>query len=107
MYFIIPTILLFSIGWFVKVKKVTWLISGYNTSSKAEKEKYDIDKLCQHFGNFIYVLASISLVLTVASVMFSDQIELIVWIGVGAFMVAIVIGLIYLNTGNRVLKDKF
>ena len=106
MYFIIPTILLFVIGWFVKVKKVTWLISGYNTSSKAEKEKYDIDKLCYNFGNFIYILALISLILTVASMVFSSQLELIVWIGVGVFMIAIVAGIIYLNTGNRVIKDR-
>ncbi len=106
MYFIVPAILLFVIGWFVKVKKVTWLISGHNTSSKTEKEKYDVNKLCQYFGNFIYILALITLVLAGASMLFSDQLELIVWIGVGVLTITIVAGIIYLNTGNRVLKDK-
>lgn len=106
MFFIIPTILLFVIGWFVKVKKVTWLISGYNSSSKAEKEKYDIDKLCYYFGNFIYVIATVLLGLTIASIIFSDSLDLVVYIGVGILMVVIVIGIIYLNTGNRITKEK-
>jgi len=39
----LPIVLILSIiGWLVKFKKVTWLISGYNTASKQKKEEYDI-----------------------------------------------------------------
>lgn len=36
--------------------KGSWLIAGYNTASKKEKEKYDEKKLCRAVG--IYCLAA-------------------------------------------------
>ena len=104
MYFIIPTVLLYTMGWLVKVKRVTWLISGYNTSSKAEQEKYDLDKLCDNFGRFLYVIATICLGLSITSIIFADYIDLIIWIGVVILMIVIILGIIYLNTNNRVMK---
>ena len=104
MVFSIPAIILFNIGWFIKYKKVTWLISGYNTASNEEKQKYDIEKLSKHMSNFLFVLAGITLVMAIMSFVFSEYSELITWIGFGVLAITIVGGIIYLNTGNRVKK---
>ena len=98
-------LLLFTIGYFIKVKKVTWLISGYNTASKEEKVKYDIDKLCHHMGNFIYLLALVWAVMTVFTIIFVKQIAIIMIISTVVFTFVIVGGIIWLNTNNRVKKD--
>ncbi len=105
MIFFSPTAVLILMGWLIKYKKVTWLISGYNTASRQEKERYDIEKLCQYMGNFIFVLAGIFFVMAILSVLFSEYSDKITWIGFGVLAVAIVCGIIYLNTGNRVTKE--
>ena len=97
-------VLLFVIGVFIKRKKVTWLISGYNTASKEEKETYDIDKLCYYMGNFVYILGFIWLVMTIFAFLMPDKIELNTYVGMGVQSVAMVLGIIYLNTNNRVKK---
>ncbi|NLY10246.1 MAG: DUF3784 domain-containing protein, partial [Firmicutes bacterium] len=38
-------ILMLIFSYLVKVKRWSWLIAGYNTSSKAEKDKYDEEAL--------------------------------------------------------------
>ncbi len=38
----VVAVILLVIGWHVKSKKVTWLISGYITASKEKKAEYDI-----------------------------------------------------------------
>ena len=63
MMYLLPAALLFIIGWLVKYKKITWLISGYNTSNKEKKETYDIDKLTRLFGNFLFLLAVIFVIM--------------------------------------------
>jgi Sec-independent protein secretion pathway component TatC len=57
MIFLPAALILFVIGLFVKYKKVTWLISEYNTASKDKKSEYDVEKLTKYFGNFLFVLA--------------------------------------------------
>ncbi len=105
MVLLIPTALLIITGWLIKYKKVTWLISGYNTASKEKKEQYDIDKLCKHMGNFLFVLASIFFVMAVLSMLFIAYIDKITVIGLCVEGVVVVGGIIYMNTGNRVKKD--
>ncbi len=97
-------LLLFLVGVFIKYKKVTWLISGYNTASKEEKEKYDIDKLCHHMGNMILLTAFIWGVITVACFLFVEKTALIITIGCIALVFVLIGGIIYMNTGNRVKK---
>jgi hypothetical protein len=105
MIFLIPAALLIIIGWFIKYKKVTWLISGYNTASEEKKAQYDIDKLCKHMGNFLFVLAGIFLVMSAALMLLPEQSDAITIIGFCVLGIVIVGGIIYLNTGNRVKKD--
>ncbi len=105
MIFFFPASILILVGWLIKYKKVTWLISGYNTASKEAKQKYDIEKLCKYMGNFIFILAGIFFVMSIACVSFSEHTDEITLIGFGVLAATIVCGIIYLNTGNRVKKD--
>ena len=104
MVFFLPTAILLIVGWLIKYKKVTWLISGYNTASKQEKQRYDIEKLCKYMGNFIFILAGIFFLMAIINVLISGYAEMVIWIGFGVLAVAIVCGIVYLNTGNRVKK---
>lgn len=101
----LPAILLLLAGWLIKYKKVTWLISGYNTASRQQKERYDVEKLCRHMGNFVFALAGIFFVFAAARILFSAYSESIMSIGIAVFVVVSLGGLVYLNTGNRLMKD--
>ena len=97
-------VILFGIGFFIKVKKVTWLISGYNTAPAEEKEKYDINKLCHHTGNFVYLLAFMWAIMTILYAIFKEQTTTIMITSAIIFTIVIVIGVVWLNTGGRVKK---
>ena len=40
--------------------KGSWLIAGYNTASKKEKEKYDKQKLCRVMGIMCAIIAAMT-----------------------------------------------
>lgn len=105
MMYLIPAGILFFMGWLIRDKKVTWLISGYNTASAKEKEKYDLEKLTRLMGGFLFLLGGVFLLMFLAVMILPDQGERIAWMGFGLETVVIVLGLLYLNTGNRVKKD--
>lgn len=104
MIFIVPAFLLFIIGYLIKYKRVTWLISGYNTSSQAKKDTYDLDKLCPLMGNFIFMLASILMIMSLLILVFPRMTDEITVGGISLLAIFGTIGLIYLNTGKRILK---
>lgn len=106
MIFFLPTIVLLICGWLIKYKKITWLISGYNTASKEQKQRYDTEKLCHYVGNFLFILAGILFSMAVIIVFIGEYSDKIILIGFGVLAIAIVCGLIYLNTGNRVKKKE-
>lgn len=49
--------LLIGTGVAISKYKWYWLIAGYNTSSKEEKEKVDIEQLAKHMGRLCYIMA--------------------------------------------------
>lgn len=102
MIYFLPTAVLVIVGWLIKYKKLTWLISGYNTASKEEKQRYDIIKLCKYMGNFMFILAGIFLAMAVASLLINKYTDTITWTGFGVLIVVLVCGIVYLNAGNRV-----
>lgn len=104
MIFFVPAGILAIIGYFIKYKRVTWLISGYNTSSQAQKETYDLDKLCPLMGNFIFMLASILTIMAILILVFPTSSDAITIGGFAFLAIFGLIGLIYLNTGKRILK---
>ena len=80
------------------------MISGYNTASAEEKAKYDIDKLCQYMGNYIFILAKLFLILAIFSMISEDkdsQIFLVMGILIAITAIG---GIIFMITKDRVKK---
>ena len=78
----------------------SWLIAGYNTASKKEKEKYDQKKLCRVTGAGVAVITALLLVMVV----FEHQIPLEF-----AYVVPVIICLVtaaIVVLGNTVCKKK-
>ncbi len=89
------------LGYLLKYKKWSWLIAGYNTSSKEEKSKYDTDALCDFMGHFMFVLAALMVVAGIALYLKFTFIFSASWI---LFVVVIFAAIIYANTGKRFKK---
>mgnify|MGYP001026022756 FL=1 len=51
---LITAILFIVFGIFIKYGKMYFLIAGYNTMSKEEKEKYNIEKIATVFRNVMF-----------------------------------------------------
>lgn len=98
----IPMALLLVLGWLIRVKKMTGLISGYNTATPTEKKRYDTEKLCRYFGNFLFILAGLLFLTATASVLWQVYADTIIMVGLGLLAVAILGGIVFLNTGNRI-----
>ncbi|MBB6452513.1 uncharacterized membrane protein YgdD (TMEM256/DUF423 family) [Salirhabdus euzebyi] len=98
---IIVIVLFIVFGIFLSVGKGAFLIAGYNTMPKEEKEKYDTVALCKFMGKMMFVL-SFSMVFWVLS----DLLEK-VWLfvlGIVLFITTVIFILFYTNTGNRFRK---
>lgn len=101
---IVPLIiglLLLVLGYLIKYKKWSWMIAGYNTSSKEEKEKYDELALCSFIGSFLFLLACILFVGALGSYLGAYWLISFSWF---LFTVIIIMGVVYMNTGNRFKK---
>ncbi|MDR1773389.1 MAG: DUF3784 domain-containing protein [Clostridioides sp.] len=59
----IVSFIFFVIAYLIGVKKMYFLISGYNTSSKAEKEKVNIDRLAKTMSIYSLIIAILELLL--------------------------------------------
>ena len=83
--------------------KGAMLISGYNTMPKEDKAQYDTMALCKATGKLMLgVTVSISLI-------FAGDLFQTDWLfiaGTVLMISSIVIGLIYMNTGNRFKKNE-
>ncbi|WP_097027518.1 DUF3784 domain-containing protein [Clostridium peptidivorans] len=102
--FITPLILAI-LGVTIRFGKASFLISGYNTSSKYEKEKYDEKALCKFVGNLLFTLAGICLFIGIAKILKFAYFSYIVIIGSILFVLVTIISVIYMNTGNRFKKQ--
>lgn len=81
--------------------KGAFLISGYNSFSKSEKEKIDEKKLCRFMSKFMFALSACWLVIIVG---LAVDIKPIMWWGMLLFFAAAIAGVILANTGNRFKK---
>lgn len=54
---IITAIVLIVLGFLIKYGKMYFLVAGYNTMSKEEKEKYDIEGIATLFRNIMFGMA--------------------------------------------------
>lgn len=89
------------LGILLSMGKGSFLIAGFNTMTKEEKEKYDKLALCKFMGKMMFALA-FSLVFSFFSHAF--DIKFLFYIGIILFIAFIIYMLIYLNTGNRFKK---
>ena len=81
--------------------KGAWLIAGYNTSSAYEKSRTDEKALCRFMGKGMFALAACWIPVCLSAVL--DKIWLL-WAGQGCFLAAVIIIVVYANTGNRFRK---
>lgn len=84
--------ILFSLG------KGAGLIAGFNTSSAAEKAKFDKIKLCKFMGKLMYALAVCWMVIAASDVFQKMSLR---WVGYSLFMIVLIAAVVYMNTGNR------
>lgn len=91
-------LILFIMGWLVKGKQVTWLISRYNTASVSEQVKVDVEKRDKHFSNTIYFCSCICLGISLCGFLFQAH-RISYWIGIVVLCVTFIFGIICLNTG--------
>jgi hypothetical protein len=88
------------LGILIKYGKLYFLIAGYNTMSKEEKAKFDIEKIASVFRNAMFGMASIILLgFLLGNWLDNPKIENI------AFYVAILMGLPYLLIASN--QDRY
>ena len=73
----------------------SWFISGYNTASKEEKEKYDEKKLCRTMGIGMSIIAILALIMGLLENILP---AFFVYIAVGIIVVDVVVIIILENT---------
>lgn len=87
LFFILSAILLSGHG--------SWLIAGYNTASKKEKEKYNERKLCRVMGGCLGIIA----VLILVTCIFEHQLPAgFVYIMIAIIILDVIITMILSNT---------
>ena len=82
--------------------KGTFLIAGYNTASRQTREKIDEKKLCRYMSRLMFALAACWLIIAFCEI--SGE-TVFLWLGLAAFLLVAIIGVIYINTGGRILKQ--
>lgn len=98
------TIILWAVALIMATGKANFLIAGYNTASKEEKEKYDGKALSKYMAKLCFVLGVIMLVVPLSDVLGIGNFNAIFW-GSNIIFIAVIIGsIIYMNTGNRFQK---
>ncbi|MFR8889989.1 DUF3784 domain-containing protein [Anaerobutyricum hallii] len=73
----------------------SWVISGYNTASKEEKEKYDEKKLCRTMGIGMSIIAILALIMGLLENILP---AFFVYIALGIIVVDVVVIIILENT---------
>lgn len=101
-YFLAP-ILLWGLAIAIGSGKANFLIAGYNTASKEEKEKIDEKKISRFMGKFLFVLGMIQLILPITEI-FKIEFKGITFSVSTIFIIVTLVGIIYMNTGNRFKK---
>jgi preprotein translocase subunit SecG len=81
--------------------KGSFLIAGYNTASKAKKEKIDEKKLCNYTGKLMFVLAGCFLIIAASDIFCKMW---LLWTGLVLFLAAAIGGIVFMNTGNRLKR---
>lgn len=81
--------------------KGSFLIAGYNTASPEERAKYDEKAMCRAVGCMMFACAACFGLLMLSDVL---QSMALLWIGLVAFFIVIIAGVIYMNTSKKVKR---
>ena len=73
----------------------SWFISGYNTATKEEKEKYDEKKLCRTMGIGMSIIAILALIMGLLENILP---AFFVYIALGIILIDVVVIIILGNT---------
>lgn len=92
------------LGGVIRSGRASWLIAGYNTTSKEEKEMYDERALSKAVGNLLFILGGIYILISIAGFLNLPNFRLIMTLGMVLFFVITIAAVIYMNTGNRFKK---
>ncbi|HHZ05891.1 MAG TPA: DUF3784 domain-containing protein [Clostridiales bacterium] len=89
------------LGVFLCMGKGGFLIAGYNTMSKEEKEKYNTVAICRFMGKMMFLFA-----VSVAMWCLSDllHIEWLFSVGIALFLGTVIFIFIYLNVSKKFKK---
>ena len=80
----------------------SFLIAGYNTMPKEEKEKYDTTALCKFVGKILLALGLVVISWGFINLVLNNE---WLWaISGAAFIGLLVFAVVYANTGNRFKK---
>lgn len=91
------------LGTMLSLGKWSFLIAGFNTMSKEEKENYDVLSLCKFMGKFMFMIAFCISLFVLSDIL---MMKILFNIGITLFIVAILFVIIYSNTGNRFENKK-
>ena len=91
----------FAVGPYIFNGKGLFLIAGYNTASKAKKEKIDEKKLCGYMGKLMFAFAGCFLILIASDILGEMW---LLWLGLALFFGVGIGGVIYINTGNSLKR---
>lgn len=94
-------VIFIAIGILFLNNKCSWLISGYNTMSKEEKERYDEKVLYKFMANFMFVIAACLGLMGIGGYY---NIKWLLLLSTVLIVVVAFGGVIYCNTGKRFLK---
>ena len=98
MIHLLMAVLMAILAYLVKYRKWSFLIAGYNTSSKKEKDKYDTHSLCRGVGNFLFIITGIMLIGAIGEFLELDWLLYSTWFVFGLIGLGFII---YANTGGR------
>lgn len=93
-------IFLLILGFCIKKFKMSYLIAGYNTSSKKERRKYDKNKLVRVIGNLIIYSSLILIISGFLSLFFTRYDGTIYFLSNILFVLVMIIGVIYINVSG-------
>ena len=78
--------------------KGTSLIAGFNTVPKSEKQSINVKKLTRFVGKLMFISAGCWMIIILSDLIQSKTLNLF---GAVLFVVSMLSGVIYANTGNR------
>lgn len=79
----------------------SWLIAGFNTMDKKEREKYDAQALCRFMGKYLLSVTLLLPAIPLGGILKAGWLPLI--FGFYA-VISVIFVIVYCNTGNRFRK---